>query len=1119
MAEPGRTVRVSGLPTDIEDDRLIDKLYIHFLRAKNGGGEIDSVTIVEAPTSALITFEDSEVAQRVIQHSWHILEVDGKKYELIVTEHYERPDPDKVILSLSAIVDCSQLPGGRIALTGLYKSHPDVQISYDTTQKLCTLHGAYCKVQAALAELLGQPEGSQSAEHNDSAQPATSGPKSAHTVQKHHSWEPDDYSRKPNKQREQRGSVNVGRPSDKCSSSSHRDLTTDGYDWDDTGQPEGGALQLAGHPTMSDSEDLLLILDSDMFQYLQKHCREEYQHILSQYGVAVVDVTNQGLTTLYLQVATAGGEGVREKEHMKLAKRAISKLYQENESKIRRAQLPKNILSPRGSLQMAIEKLSVRLPKLLLNEDDRNVYIIGSSSDVSEAKQFLLLDQSHEERGIKEDVASLLKFPSSDLGLLTSAVEERVSSSPTGSLDVRIDEMLQSEEDERRAEGARKYKLAARFKDSGLSALGSRPGDFTVRGLSSPSRHTRPGPMLGHDVLSETVGIAGEIVSRAEAQNTGGDILFKSEDVLHSSASTQSKTFLNSNLMDTQPKSTTAPLSTTQSNLSGSTTLPPVGHGTTLKRTSSFSGMPQHKAEGKGQKYQDEPGNSSVKVRGRSSSFSNPKGRDKREVCKAEITVSTVMWHHIKEAYSTRVEDLTSDVQIRVSESGSQSSRDLTVSIRGADSSKVSSCQLGLQKLVDSVSVDFSVQELCLSDLGIDDPDNETLQACCAEVRSRFKKVTIQILRNSVFLLGPNQLCSQVGASLREVFSGDLTQIPEQKGVSSLSTSNWNMSTNLQMNDDQSASLHCLSNPQVMLESQTGKDYGISRSQEGRINHRGDSSETKLPNGPLSQPLVRKEFVIKEKVKRAGAVELDEQKSESFVNLTTKGNSRSTRRVNGVGSTSTRTDKDMALHNKERIVQAEIHDTPDEYRIGQAGLGSICVCGERGMSLTRTECGVTMCLKCLDTVHVHCKVCHEKESTPRGIQGKMSHSKLNISLPGHNKAPAIKITYCIPDGVQGEGHPSPGKPFQGGVYEAYLPDCEKTRKLLPRLEKAFRQGLTFTVTDKDTEARVIWDCIPHKTSLHGGKSGNGYPDSTYLNRLSEVLASYGIEETPDKSQE
>lgn len=60
MAEQGRTVRVTGLPTDIDDDRLKDKLFIHFLRPSHGGGEIDTVTIVKAtPASALITFEDS----------------------------------------------------------------------------------------------------------------------------------------------------------------------------------------------------------------------------------------------------------------------------------------------------------------------------------------------------------------------------------------------------------------------------------------------------------------------------------------------------------------------------------------------------------------------------------------------------------------------------------------------------------------------------------------------------------------------------------------------------------------------------------------------------------------------------------------------------------------------------------------------------------------------------------------------------------------------------------------------------------------------------------------------------------------------------------------------------
>lgn len=59
MADASNTVRVNGLPVDIDEDRLRDKLLIYFLRAKNGGGEIESVTVGKAtPISALITFED-----------------------------------------------------------------------------------------------------------------------------------------------------------------------------------------------------------------------------------------------------------------------------------------------------------------------------------------------------------------------------------------------------------------------------------------------------------------------------------------------------------------------------------------------------------------------------------------------------------------------------------------------------------------------------------------------------------------------------------------------------------------------------------------------------------------------------------------------------------------------------------------------------------------------------------------------------------------------------------------------------------------------------------------------------------------------------------------------------
>ncbi|KAM3598433.1 uncharacterized protein V6R79_017995 [Siganus canaliculatus] len=1088
MAEPGRTVRVSGLPTDTEDNRLKDKLFIHFLRAKNGGGEIESVTIVrETPVSALITFEDSRVAQSVVQRSRHILQVDDDKYEVSVTEHHERIEPDKVILSLSAKVNHSKLPGGVAALTSLQKNHPDIQINYDAAVELYTIDGSYSKVQAALAQLL---EGPQSEESKDSNQAAT----------RSHPQEVEDQSGKSNKQRERREKVPNGRPSAEYSSSPGRDMTPGGNSWEDTGQTEGAALQLPEHPATPE-EDFLLIVDADMFRYLQKHCRKEYQQILRRYGIDVVDMTTQGLTSLFLQAAPKVEENGHEQESLESARKALSAFFQENETKIRRAQLPKSILSTKGGIQKAKEDLSIRLPKLLLNEDKQNIYIIGSSSDVSDAKQFLL---NHGAAGGKsEDVASLLRFPSYGSGSSPHAEEHTLPPPMTSSgdsVDDGIDQQ-RSGEDERRAEGARRYKLAARFKDTGLTALGSRPVDFSLRGgLSFSSKAARLGPMLGYDVLSEPAETTGERRTRALAQKTGADILFKSGDALPSTAAVQNKISLSPHLIDARPKSLASPLDTAQPSFLQSTPLPPAGSGSSLRRASSFSGTPQQKTQVVGQRSQDDASKATVR--------SSQSGKGKPVVYTAEITVSFVIWMHIKEAYSARVDDLTSDVQVKESRPEGSSS-DLIITLKGANSSEVSARHLALQRLVDSVSADFCVKHLTLSELGISDGTDETLLACCADVRSKFKKVTIQILKDSLFLLGPKQLCTQVGVSLREVFSGDLAQIAEHQGPSTMTR---RPSSSLQAKD-QSTSPR--SSPQVKPSSQTNKADWTDSIQEKRPNNRSDLEGAELVNGGAVQPSLRKDPVIKEKVKLVGTLETERQKTEILVNHPETGNDKSLAHVNGVGSRTAPSGKDRSLHPKDNTQQQqpEADDTRAESGAGFAGPGCICVCGESGKWMVRTNCGATLCSKCLDAVHGHCKVCHvETEPTVQGIQGKIRYSKLHIKVPGYTKDSAIKISYCIPDGIQEEGHPSPGKPFKGGNFEAFLPDCDQAKKLLPRLEKAFKQGLTFTVIEKETRAKVTWDGIPHKTSLYGGKSGNGYPDSTYLSRLSEVLKSHGIED-------
>lgn len=871
------------------------------------------------------------------------------------------------------MVDHSQLPGGVKAVIGLRKSHLEVQIS-TISETCCELCGSYSHVQAALTQLLGRPGGPELAGNNISSQV------DVQTSQK--SQVSEEQSRKPQK-------IDSTKPPDEESSSSKINLAPGGNGW------EASAVNAALQSPATFMEDFSLMVDADMFQYLQKHWKKEYQHILSQYGVEVVTETNQGLTTLFLKVADAEMMEDRQ-ERLKLARRAISCLYQENETKIRRDQLPKLILHPRGGLQRAMDNLSIRFPKILLNEDEQNIYIIGNSRDVSEAKGALLLD--HEEVGDKkEHVAGL---PSYNFGLSSShADEKRVLLTPpftASPLDEGVDPMLRSEEDELRAEGATKYKLAARFKESWLSGLGSRPADFNFRSNSAPSRHTRHGPVLGHDVLSETAGISGKAVSRA--QNTGGDILFNATHV-SSSASTQNETSLDTDTTDTHLKNLTSPFGPTPSSFSESTALPPLGSGSTLKRANSFSGTPQQKAQVVNLKSQDDSNKSTVRTRGRSSSFSSQAAKDKQEVHKAEIPVAKVVWQYIKEAYSPRVKDLTTEVQME--ESFSEGSRDLTVILKGADSAKVKLCRERLQNLVASVSADFSVQELRLSELGIADSENETLQACCSEVRSGFKKVTIHIIKKSLYVVGPVGLCSQVAATLREVFSGQL----EQHGISSPSTSK--SATSSQFSVPQR--LH-LNNSQSVLGTQTGK----TAHQQWKTTYGRDFGEKGGVNGSYSQSSTGKDLFDQAKVKTAGTVEEDGLKADRFDNHLLAGSDKSLENGDRYA------DRERTLHATQTGPrQMEIQSAPDEPRSDQGGQVYNCVCGEDGVSLVRTNCGVTMCPKCLETRHVLCRVCTETEQTPRGILGEMKKSRLHLSLPGHNKDGVIKITYRIPDGIQG----------------------------------------------------------------------------------------------------
>ena len=67
-------------------------------------------------------------------------------------------------------------------------------------------------------------------------------------------------------------------------------------------------------------------------------------------------------------------------------------------------------------------------------------------------------------------------------------------------------------------------------------------------------------------------------------------------------------------------------------------------------------------------------------------------------------------------------------------------------------------------------------------------------------------------------------------------------------------------------------------------------------------------------------------------------------------------------------------------------------------------------------------------------------------------------------------------------------HPNPGKPFDGTVRTAFLPDTAEGREVCDLLKKAFDAGLIFTVGRSITTGAdnvVVWNDIHHKTSYVG----------------------------------
>ncbi|XP_036374568.1 uncharacterized protein si:busm1-163l24.3 [Megalops cyprinoides] len=1182
MEGEGRTVIVRGVPVGFEERRLMDKLCIHFLRKKNGGGEITSITLPKSmPGCALITFEETEVAQRVVQREKHDLSVDGKVFELTVRLFHTEVDPDEVFLSLTVVIDYSRLPLGKVAVSSLRQSFPDVRFSFSTEEELCTLKGRYSEVQTLITHLLNliDPRASTVSHllrpEDIVGAPSPSGKKSSAGGSVYHTRGCERQVRTRHARQDfgqELGSL--GLDISNTERDHPADQTLESYE----GVEEKAGILLDEAPL----EDFSLVMDSDIFRYLQQHCREEYQHILSQHGVEVVDVCTQDVTTVYLQTeAGAAGRGV---ERVKQVHGELGRLYQEMEAQLRKEQLPKEGIQ-RESLKQAFEALQQRLPKIMLSDDKSHIYIVGSRGDVSEAKQFLL-DMKGAEGGSRvwgaDHTTSLMEQDRDTLFLPSTSTS--VSTAPI--LDGReMDKILKPHKTER-TEVGKEYKLAARFKEvmsktsrdgvPGLTFGDTKASDDTLKDFSS-RQMLDSGHRFGTGAVVGTgsagIGTEGFSLRSYERLNqTGKDILF-SKTGSHSTTSMESKS--HSSLLPTSNvlPSKTMQLTNMQSTVhhmdlfgnKGTQTpvIPPSGLGTQhkLKRANSFSGRirPTQDLKESGTHWDIQQKTNRVGTSSLSNSTANT-----QEVYSVEVPVSTVVWHYIKECCRTQLEDITTDLQVKEIMEGI----DLTLQLKGPDVARVTACQQELRKLVNMVTLDFDAQEVPLTKLGVTDPNDPTLEETCMELRNKFEKVKIWPITRSVFVMGPKDLCRQVVSGLMEAFCSGMERMKEMEEqmealsltspftqnqifipqtlteyvkdqdsvprsfyipneglietISFIPADSLKYSRNKPIEGEQGLNTRGKDNFQSKgsnqmekkHESENGKDRGsplaLQKEPVLKLKQGMDwtmNRESLRSNAALTQPTWAGNRVLGPK--DSGSISLPSSTQKAVLpNKESNPKHCSVNMQRGHSPTGPEGLKSVERHEPKH--QGQKLEQKNEQNETQGHQGMSCECGASGSSITRMPCGVTLCPQCLVRVHPHCAVCPKADI--RGIKGTMSFTEMSVTLAGHIKDMTLKITYNIPDGIQGEGHPNPGDPFRGGVFEAYLPLNEQTKRLLPLLKKAFNQGLTFTVAPGEKGGRVTWGNIPHKTRVDRGKSGNGYPDSSYISRLTEALKSLSTEE-------
>ncbi|KAM6334026.1 uncharacterized protein FN964_013996 [Alca torda] len=1130
----GRTVRVRGLPAELPPDRVADKLTIHFLRSRNGGGEIADLRLLPGePPCALITFEAPEVAQRILKAKNHTLSVGGKKYPLEVTAHVAEPSPDEIFIRACVIVDCGKLPAGETLLRDLHKGYSNVHFNFDSKNTHCVVKGPFTELQAFTRDLLG------SLNLKSQAAGEILLPGAGHVAKETGTHDPQQapYSSESAKE-----TANLPNWDQVCEKAAKVPSPRDPVD--------GEAVEQL--------EDFSLVLDSDIYLYMQRFCAAEYQGVLRQHRVDVVDISSDGIAILYLQ-PSAGTSG--DMDALREARLALQQLYQQLEVSLRKEKITKGGLGMDSqALRALTRELQKLYPQLLCHEDEKQLYLIGNLVDVSQAKQNLQNFSSR--RGAAHAVGSSL--PSRPAASRAAGTALHEPGAPADTPASRISPG--------RTELKAELKLAANF--GSLKAGGAQASRGLLLNQDLPP--VGQGQLFGkhlpeRDALGPSDPRALTQQHQPRVSSTDGAVAAESQQkdpeewdrVRGGARITRHKAL--SSFGDKENSTLQHP-----GDSKGSS---PIKH-QPLASTSRTFDVTKTSSD-----LDSKPSESRPPLR-RSNSFSLPRPKEREKPQDAgsrvseEMSLDALQWSYLKDVCRPALDELCRDGAVQISE---RRAGDCAVLVlRAADRSRLFQAKWKVEALVQKCP-DLVCQSMSYSELAVDGPDDSALGELCGLLRGNPPRVGLSKDKDKLCLACPKEMLPAVTEAfhvfssrrLRALKPSSLSPGPESTGHLGVSQASRSRDTalgsalpsspeSLQMDlqhldmSDRADHADVLRAPQLpeaedkrspspwRFQQALGQEEAGDHGGPGAV--QGGSSLLSPAAVDKPSPAGLRESQEPPKTKLAvGEPDIARLKQVlpdrfQFARDKSRGGHSEAMAPPRLADAAPRSLPTWLYRaaateplspepgDQERAPlpagRSDVQEQPEPsswqrgpslgQESGKTPPGRCDACQGSGVTC-QAPCGHALCRTCFAEDSTQPACCSSASVAPsRKVSGTFKISFLSQSLPGYYRDPTLQVAYTIPDGVQGVGDPRPGQPYKGGNFCAFLPDNREGQKMAVLLKKAFEQGLTFHIKSFNGEERVTWGLIPHKTSWDGGKARNGYPDAQYLREVCTVLKKLGI---------